>query len=133
MGSATHRTAYLGVMSPARSQDIRAADEYQAPSWGKPSTSSKRQQNGADEDDAISTSPFFTDKESAEALKWAKTQAATDSETAVDDDPMTPGDEEGGGIFIGRRRRDSQVGSYDDRGSIFDGPSAGAVPSSVSR
>lgn len=115
-------------MPSSRNKDIRAAEEYQAPSWGRQTTSSV-----VDDADAISTSPFFTDKESAEAMQWAKSQEATDVEQAVDDQPLTPSDEQSGGIRIGRRRRDSQVGSYDEQGSIFDGPSAGVVPSSVSR
>ena len=109
-------------MSSSRNKDIRAADEYQAPSWGR--------QAEVDDAEAISTSPFFTDKESAEAFQWAKSQ---DAEEAVDDQPLTPGEDQTGGIRIGRRRRDSQVGSYDEHQSIFDGPSAGVVPSSVSR
>lgn len=109
-------------MSSARNKDIRAADEYQAPSWGRPNSSAH-----------VSTSPFFTDKESAEALQWAQSQEAAYTEDAVDEQPLTPGEEPEVGIRITRRRRDSQVGSYDEQGSIFDGPSAGVVPSSVSR
>jgi cation-transporting ATPase 13A2 len=115
-------------MSSSRNKDIRAADEYQAPSWGRQNP--PRVPEDAEE---ISTSPFFSDKESAEAMRWARSQEVASEETAVDDEPLSPDEYEPGGIKIGRKRRDSQVGSYDEHGSIFDGPSAGVVPSSVSR
>jgi cation-transporting ATPase 13A2 len=120
-------------MTPARDRDIRAADEYQAPSWGK---AIQKQQENVDaglSSSPISTSPFFTDKESEEAMKWARSRQAEDTEVAVDDEPLDTDEGSQNGIRIGRRRRDSQVGSYDEQGTIFDGPSAGVVPSSVSR
>lgn len=121
-------------MTPARDRDIRAADEYQAPSWGKAIQKQHHDNaNAAPSTSPVSTSPFFTDKESEEAMKWAKSQQAVNKDEAVDDEPLNADEGDQNGISIGRRRRDSQVGSYDEQGTIFDGPSAGVVPSSVSR
>lgn len=126
--------------SSSQRGEVRAADEFQAPSFGR----SEYQQ---------STSPFFTDKESAEALQWARSpdgalqmqedegDAGTHATlgegqsggTAVMDEPLSPTEERGAIHIGGRRRRDSQMSSYDGAGSVFDGPSAGAVPSSVTR
>lgn len=111
-----------------RQQDEAAPDEYQAP-FTLPSKSKAIQQpkdqDGHDESE-MASSPFFDDKEHAEALAWAR------SEQAVDDGEEE--DSSSGAVAIGggRRRRDSQVSSYGDVGSVFDGPNAGAVPSSVS-
>ena len=97
--------------------------------------------------DLVPSSPYFDDKESAEAFAWiqsggrkeqeAQAQREADEYAAAED-----GGEEGDsgssqgisirGKLVGRKRRDSQVGSYNASGSIFDGPSAGAIPSSIS-
>lgn len=108
-----------------------AEDQYQAP-FQLPS---KKQANDTADDTAfdsgsppIPSSPYFDEQESREAIEWARSQQAA----AIDDLPEAG--EHAGGVGIStRRRRDSQVGSYDEHGSIFDGPTAGAVPSSVSR
>ncbi|PWN38810.1 hypothetical protein IE81DRAFT_327122 [Ceraceosorus guamensis] len=99
-----------------------AADEYQSPFSLPPRPPT--------EPSTQPSSPFFDDAERAEALAWAREH---------DGDAETNGTGTAAemGISIGgRRRRDSQVGSYADDGglssSIFDGPTAGAVPSSVS-
>lgn len=121
-------------MSPHR-KDVPAAEEYQAPSFGR-SVSIQQDVDLTQEDPSspLSHSPFFTDKENIEALEWSRQQDNLPEESngrlhedhELDDgQPSSP--------VAPRRRRDSQVGSYDDFGSIFDGPSAGAVPSSVSR
>lgn len=65
-----------------------------------------------------STASFFDDRELKEAQDWQ-------SRHAGDAPPATAGAGR-------RRRRDSQVGSYDDHNTIFDGPTAEFVPSSVS-
>lgn len=99
-----------------------------------------------DEEDAIvPSSPYFGEKEAAEAMAWfnstkssrraealaaAATSTGLDNQAADFDEGME--NDESGGIAIARKRRDSQVGSYEAGGSIFDGPSAGAIPSSVS-
>lgn len=117
--------------------EVRAADEYQAPSFGRPEYQP-------------STSPFFSDKESAEALQWAQSpdgalqleedeglhtvgEGDAQSSSAVVDEPLSPTEERGAIRIGGRQRRDSQMSSYDGTGSVFDGPSAGAVPSSITR
>lgn len=103
-----------------------AADEYQAPFTlpVRNGNSSKQATQVADDDaDDMASSPFFDDKEHAEAMAWARS-----------DEGMAQEDNEGaapGSVRI-RKRRDSQVGNYGDAASIFDGPVAGAVPSSVS-
>lgn len=133
---------------PSRNRDTPAGDEYQAPSFGRtiPTKSQKNDENAdGTQDVPLSHSPFFSDKENIEAIAWANEQAKKEeggqgSSTAGTDEQRqeTNGkqenDAENGAISMrnGRRRRDSQVGSYDDMASIFDGPSAGAVPSSVS-
>lgn len=97
-----------------------AADEYQSP-FSLPPRPARAPPPPA--------SPFFDDAERAEAEAWSRSAEAVELE------------EEHGAVRIGvsgtRRRRDSQVGSYEnDSGlssSIFDGPEAGAVPSSLSR
>lgn len=102
-----------------------APDEYQAP-FTLPAKSQVKPipapAENADDEAAMAPSPFFDEAEHAEALKWAQ------SEEAIEDGEQAPG-----AVAIGsRRRRDSQVTSYGDVGSVFDGPTAGAVPSSVS-
>ncbi|GAC97982.1 hypothetical protein PHSY_005570 [Pseudozyma hubeiensis SY62] len=103
-----------------------AADEYQAP-FQMPS---KKIDAEATTDDSrvadFASSPYFDDQEAREAIEWAKSQQQAELDAGTDE-------ASGGAVEIGRRRRrDSQVGSYDEGGSIFDGPGAGAVPSSVS-
>lgn len=63
---------------------------------------------------AASSTSFFDERELQEAQEWASSQ------------------ERPAGVPMRRRRRDSQVGSYDDHSAIFDGPAAEGVPSSVS-
>ncbi|PWN25160.1 hypothetical protein BDZ90DRAFT_281756 [Jaminaea rosea] len=110
--------------SKQRRQPEAAPDEYQAPF-----TLPSRKANGGaaaasgGHEGEMASSPFFDDAERAEAMAWAN------SSEAVDDRE----EENAGGVAIKRReRRDSQVASYGDVGSVFDGPTAGAVPSSVS-
>lgn len=128
---------------PSRRGNVPAADEYQAPSFGRPIYAPKK---GREEDDAdaspVSHSPFFSDKENVEALEWAQRhaerseeegegeQAGNVSPSAVEDDYSQDEQE---ARPIRHRRRDSQLSSYDEVGSVFDGPSAGAVPSSMTR
>ncbi|KAE8215245.1 hypothetical protein CF327_g1466 [Tilletia walkeri] len=123
----------------------RAADEYQSPFTLAPR---ERAENGVDavkkENHAPSQagpmSPYFDPSESQEAYEWARSHQmadadrATANEDALDIDSEDVGPSGAKAMPIKRRsRRDSQVGSYDDTsGSIFDGPTAGAVPSSVS-
>ena len=115
-----------------------AADEYQAPFQlpaRKSNTESTDDAVGDNEADAqedgtdvtaFASSPYFDDQEAREAFEWAQAQRAAELNEDANDTS-------GGAVEIGRRRRrDSQVGSYDENGSIFDGPGAGAVPSSVS-
>jgi len=64
------------------------------------------------------SSSFFDEHELRDAEAYMH-ETAQDNE--VSDTPVRS-----------RRRRDSQVGSYDDPNTIFDGPSAEFVPSSVS-
>lgn len=115
-----------------------AADEYQAP-FQLPSKKSNPDDaqdasNAAADVADYASSPYFDDQEAREAFEWAQSQR----EAGVELDGTNNGSTSGaatsnGGVEIGRRRRrDSQVGSYDEGGSIFDGPGAGAVPSSVS-
>ncbi|KAI3477588.1 hypothetical protein L1887_60628 [Cichorium endivia] len=111
-----------------------AADEYQAPFQlpakklaEQPAGNADAQQTAAE---AFASSPYFDEQEAREAFEWAQAQreAGIDGDAGAD-----AGTAASGGVEIGRRRRrDSQVGSYDEGGSIFDGPGAGAVPSSVS-
>ncbi|KAK0551268.1 hypothetical protein OC846_001097 [Tilletia horrida] len=123
----------------------RAADEFQAPftlpSKGSSKTNNIPQNGRQDDEDRVPMSPYFDPSESREAYEWAKSHheelpqddnfaldlASEDGEQGVDIDSAKA-------VPIkSRGRRDSQVGSYDDAsGSIFDGPTAGAVPSSVS-
>ncbi|KAN0063742.1 hypothetical protein ACQY0O_003792 [Thecaphora frezii] len=117
-----------------------ADDQYQAPFQlppRKPRPTDAQQDADADahppsDDQAlpssppIPSSPYFDEQESREAFEWAKSQQHAALNADQTDAPAP-------GIAIrSRSRRDSQVGSYDDHSSIFDGPTAGAVPSSVS-
>lgn len=79
------QVAFFAFTMSSRNQDIRAADEYQAPSWGRQAAPV-----GVEDAGAVPTSPFFTSKESAEAMQWANSQEGTDAEVAVDDEPLTP-------------------------------------------
>lgn len=68
-------------------------------------------------------SSFFDERELREAEAWVR-------------EGHRPGEDDEEEAYVstqpkGRRRRDSQVGSYDDHNTIFDGPSAEFVPSSV--
>ncbi|EPQ27111.1 uncharacterized protein PFL1_05393 [Pseudozyma flocculosa PF-1] len=118
-----------------------AEDQYQAP-FQLPSRAALDDDGGEDDDDdaerqhdpPVASSPYFDEQESREALEWARSQQAADIDADHDNGAGPSAD---GGVAIGnhysrRSRRDSQVGSYDDLGSIFDGPTAGAVPSSIS-
>lgn len=107
-----------------------AADEYQAPFQLPPKKleSEPTQQESVDGSSLVdfAPSPYFDDQEAREAIEWAQSQQQAELDASNDATAA-------GGVEIGsRRRRDSQVGSYDEGGSIFDGPGAGAVPSSVS-
>lgn len=127
-----------------RSQEEVASEEYQAPFSLHPTTTSTQdinpipstsasnhQQESFDQDEIVPSSPYFDDQEAREAMAWARGRNA---EEALEIDGQEQDDDVQGAVSIGaRKRRDSQVGSYDDQGSIFDGPSAGAVPSSISR
>ncbi len=100
-----------------------AADEYQAPFQlpAKKSNTESTQEIDQADAAAFASSPYFDDQEAREAIEWARSQQEGEVDAGAE------------GVQIGRRRRrDSQVGSYDEGGSIFDGPGAGAVPSSVS-
>ncbi len=112
-----------------------AGDEYQAP-FQMPNKKANNEANNENEEDGINeadatafaSSPYFDDQEAKEAFEWAQSQ----QEAGIDGE-SSGNAANGTGVEIGRRRRrDSQVGSYDEGGSIFDGPGAGAVPSSVS-
>ena len=109
-----------------------AAEEYQAPFQlpAKKAATEPAQDAPVDQADvaAFASSPYFDDQEAREAIEWAQSQ----QQAELDD--STEGATGNGTVEIGgrRRRRDSQVASYDEGGSIFDGPGAGAVPSSVS-
>jgi len=111
-----------------------ASSEYQAPFSLHPSAEiqiqDQDQAEPSQQDEFTPSSPYFDEQESKEALAWA---TGRNQEEAVDTDDAEDGLPHGAVSIGGRQRRDSQVGSYDDQGSIFDGPSAGAVPSSVSR
>ncbi|SPO29335.1 related to YPK9 - vacuolar protein with a possible role in sequestering heavy metals [Ustilago trichophora] len=111
--------------SSSRSHQFQvAADEYQAP-FQLPNKLKQAEEAPVEADVAeFASSPYFDDQEAREAFEWAQSQRDAD---------LAANDESGAGVEIGRRRRrDSQVGSYDENASIFDGPGAGAVPSSIS-
>ncbi|CAD6973738.1 unnamed protein product [Tilletia controversa] len=144
--SAKGKLPALVVPGQHRHPHDRAADEYQSPFTL--ASRDKTDDDGAQvikrerraQDHTAPMSPYFDPSESQEAYDWARarrasTDLATADEHAVDLDSeygVGPSGPEAVPIK-GRSRRDSQVGSYDDQsGSIFDGPSAGAVPSSVS-
>ncbi|KAK0529884.1 hypothetical protein OC834_003507 [Tilletia horrida] len=126
----------------------RAPDEYQAPFTlpprGKEASTSYRDDARDDRDDIpVPASPYFDPSESQEAYEWARARRSVKDFSLTDEHAVELGSEDGigpsGATAIPfdqsrrRPRRDSQVGSYDDAsGSIFDGPTAGAVPSSVS-
>ncbi|KAJ1026343.1 hypothetical protein NDA16_002430 [Ustilago loliicola] len=109
-----------------------AGDEYQAPFQlpaKKVNIEASKDEHATAEPDVteFASSPYFDDQEAREAIEWARSQHEAELEAAND------GTAAGGAVDIGRRRRrDSQVASYDENASIFDGPGAGAVPSSVS-
>lgn len=120
-------------MASRRQREPEAApDEYQAP-FSLPirnQAPSNEQEDGEAQDAGdevqMASSPFFDEKEHAEAMAWAR------SEQAVDDASDTEPSASSAVKISSRKRRDSQVSSYGDFGSVFDGPSAGIVPSSVS-
>ncbi|WFD31077.1 hypothetical protein MSPP1_002108 [Malassezia sp. CBS 17886] len=114
--------------APARSFEI-AEDHYQAP-FAMPAA-----HTGAGADDARAgatasrpplsrSSSFFDDQEVADAHAYVRSPDAAALGNALDASGRAPPRT--------RRRRDSQVGSYDDRNTVFDGPPAEIVPSSVS-
>ncbi|SOV01783.1 related to YPK9 - vacuolar protein with a possible role in sequestering heavy metals [Ustilago sp. UG-2017a] len=106
-----------------------AGVEYQAPFQLPAKKVNLDEDHPANEADATesTSSPYFDDQEAREAIEWARSQQEAEL------DATTSGTAAGGAVDIGRRRRrDSQVASYDENASIFDGPGAGAVPSSVS-
>ncbi|WFD22739.1 hypothetical protein MEQU1_001415 [Malassezia equina] len=101
----------------SREPPMELADEqYQAPFTNKMSR--------ANSDAQVSLAPssvsssFFDEQELRDAEAYLH-EAAQDSDH--DAAPVST-----------RRRRHSQIGSYDDRNTIFDGPAAEFVPSSVS-
>lgn len=108
-----------------------AEDQFQAP-FAMPSKA-RNDEAAADGETHVQSSPYFGDEEAAEALEWAAScRIGAEDEEAVDDSSEAYAD--GREVNIkGRKRRDSQVGSYGDAGSIWDGPVAASVPSSVSR
>ncbi|CAO1631581.1 unnamed protein product [Sympodiomycopsis kandeliae] len=121
--------------SSARAGNNRGAqaapDEYQAPftlpSKNKVDIPNNGRNNPAQGDDEdMASSPFFDDKEHAEALAWARSQQQGGGQGSSGVEAVEIGTAQS------RRRRDSQVSGYGQAGSVFDGPSAGAVPSSVS-
>ncbi|KAJ1596290.1 hypothetical protein NDA14_003037 [Ustilago hordei] len=106
-----------------------AGVEYQAPFQLPAKKVNLDEDHPANETDATesASSPYFDDQEAREAIEWARSQQEAELDTT------TSGTAAGGAVDIRRRRRrDSQVASYDENASIFDGPGAGAVPSSVS-
>lgn len=111
--------------SSNRRQPEAAPDEYQAPFTLPSRKAAQNDGHTGAANGEMASSPFFDDAERAEAMEWAN------SSEAVEDGDADEGDA-GGAIAIKRGRRDSQVSSYGDVGSVFDGPAAGAVPSSVS-
>ena len=64
---------------PSRNRDTPAADEYQAPSFGRAIATNKSQNDDVNgngtQDVPLSHSPFFSDKENIEAIAWAREQA----------------------------------------------------------
>lgn len=108
-----------------RREPEAAPDKYQAPFAppSKPIAQAHAQDDGHDLA-AMPSSPFFDEQEHAEALQWAQFHEA-DVEDTFSSEAMAIA---GGN----RRRRDSQLSSYGDLGSVFDGPTADVVPSSVS-
>ncbi|WFD35064.1 hypothetical protein MCUN1_001912 [Malassezia cuniculi] len=100
-------------------QPFELADEqYQAPfALGN---AREQEPNGEAEFTPSSvSSSFFGDEELKAAQEWAReSQRSSASPAGI---PQRR-----------RRRRDSQVGSYEDANSVFDGPAAEFVPSSVS-
>lgn len=121
-------------MASRRQREPEAApDEYQAPfampkrnngSASQPIPSGGKQNDSQLNEHEMASSPFFDDKEHAEAMAWARSEQAIDEGEDSSSNAVKIGN--------GRPRRDSQVSGYGDVGSVFDGPSAGVVPSSVS-
>lgn len=116
-------------MPHAPQHDV-AGDEYQAP-FGRtqPVPATAAAPSAADDHASpppVAASPFFTAKENAEAAAWIQQGGP-----GVDDGSDAYTAPVAVGTARGRNgRRDSQIGHYNDMGSIFDGPTAGAVPSS---
>ncbi|WFD03856.1 hypothetical protein MOBT1_002552 [Malassezia obtusa] len=90
-------------------EDEVADAKYQAP-FAMPRPPHPRRSSTA------SSASFFDDREIREAQDWQNALADAPSDA----------------VPVRRRRRDSQVGSYDEQNAIFDGPAAEFVPSSVS-
>ena len=104
-----------GTSSRAETQEL--VDEQDQRPCSRPISAidnmQRRDSTMTDASSAHSAS-FFDEREIREAEQWV--QQSRSSENAR---PW-------------RKRRDSQLGSYDDHNNIFDGPSAEFVPSSVS-
>lgn len=104
-----------GTSSRAETQEL--VDEQDQRPCSRPiSAMDNMQRRDSTMTDASSahSASFFDEREIREAEQWV--QQSRSSENARP----------------GRKRRDSQLGSYDDHNNIFDGPSAEFVPSSVS-
>jgi len=93
-----------------------AEEQYQAPFTDRLSRTNSDAQVSVTSSSVSSS--FFDEHERRDAEAYLHEAA---QEGDVDNAPVRT-----------RRRRDSQVGSYDDTNTIFDGPSAEFVPSSVS-
>ncbi len=136
-GSAKHE-APSGPDKQPRRPHQEAEDRYQAPFSRAQQSPAKAKARAEDplsepeleeepapgQDALTSSSPYFDDKEAREAMAYIQEQQQKRQD----------GNDAGqGSITIQTRpRRDSQVGDYEGGGSIFDGPSAGAIPSSMS-
>lgn len=116
---------------PGPPQHDVADDEYQAP-FARPVAQQPAAgaEGTADPPPAFPASPFFSDKESVEAAQWLQNGSHLDGDPQDEEEGL---ESNAAPVMTGRgrARRDSQIGNYNDSGSIFDGPSAGAVPSSV--
>lgn len=114
--------------SGARERDGDLADErYQAPfSRAAVAIDSSKETEDAADNGVLApssvASSYFDEKELRDARAWVREGCTPDTSSEVPPEPE----------YFSRPRRDSQVGGYDDRDTIFDGPSAEFVPSSVS-
>ena len=103
----------------AAAQPFELADEqYQAP-FAFGNSQLHYQNSESDHTPSSVSSSYFDDAELRTAQEWARQEGQLSSSTPA-------------AIQNRRRRRDSQYGSYEDPNSVFDGPVAEFVPSSVS-